>query len=38
MLRDSFYPSTQTHLSSNYGISIHNKNQHDLSKYITEIQ
>lgn len=32
MLPDSSCPSTQTHLSSNYGISIHNKNQLDLSK------
>lgn len=38
MLPDSSCPSTQTHLSSNYGISIHNKNQLDLSKQVTEIQ
>jgi len=38
MLPDSFFPCVQTHLSSNCGIAIHNKNQRDLSKQASEIQ
>lgn len=38
VLPDSFFPCAQSHLSSNCGIAIHNKKQHDLSKQVTEIQ